>query len=580
MPLPVELGYVVSGQKLVVSVQGSELVLRISMPGSAPLSTPAEAQASIRSVDRATIVSLNIAFKTSGSTSSSPPQANGAASPEAGPSTSRRQLGGLQEEMKQLQELVYLPLMRPELFEDHGLQPPRGVLLHGPPGTGKTSLALSLSSSFLPASSIFTISGPELSSSYHGRTEARIRKVFRAARRKGKAVIIIDEIDVIASNRESEDGGGGIGSRVVATLLTEIDGVGQEYRSRQKEGARAGQGRVRSGQDQHESQGSSGSEDEEDGGGPRPSRIVVIAATNRPNVLDPALRRPGRLDREIEIGVPTPAARLDILETLLVRTPHALSEDDLQHVANRTHGFVGADLSALVREAGMKVIRRRLDEEQAAQAGPSEDLSTGLSKLQLAATSQGYLLTSEDLLSSVAGLRPSSLRSMLPPPPLPWSAIGLGSPDSPYSKIKQSILQCVEWPLKYPHKMAQLGIAGSRGVLLYGPPGCSKTMLARACAQSQGINWMSIKGPELFSKYLGDSEKALRELFRKARQASPTIVFFDEIDALTTTRSQGGGENAVADRVIATLLTELDGVEGLEKVVVIAATNRPEVIVS
>lgn len=283
------------------------------------------------------------------------------------------------------------------------------------------------------------------------------------------------------------------------------------------------------------------------------------------------------------LGVPSPAARLDILTTLLTDTPHSLTADDIHQVASRTHGFVGADLSALTREAGMKVIRRRLMDEQT-EAGGIDHLSVQMQQNLNISKNARHLLTADDLFSSVPLMRPSSLRSMLPPPPLSWSSIGLGSPDSLYSIAKQRILQSVEWPLKYSSQMKKLGISGGRGVLLYGPPGCSKTMIARACAQSEGINWIGVKGPELFSKYLGDSEKALRDLFRKARAASPAIIFFDEIDALTATRSSGGdadqGSSAVNDRVIATLLTEMDGADVLDKVVIIAATNRPEVIVS
>ncbi|CAO1629465.1 unnamed protein product [Parajaminaea phylloscopi] len=629
--LVLDLGFLVAAQRLAVPVQSVLVLLRAHFPDS--LHRPAtleDARSSVRAVSRATQVRIStvpakVATARSAAHAAAPLPGNQGSQP----TRPTRRLGGLDRELAQLDELVKLPLLRPELFQEHGLQPPRGVLLHGPPGTGKTSLALSVATSFLPPESIFTISGPELSSSYHGRTEARIRKVFSRARRCETSVVIIDEIDVIAGNREGDDSDA-VGSRVVATLLTEIDGVGQEYRKRKA--GRRGSRRVRDGSDSGSGSDEGGESDadvgdddddnDDDNGGDgvnrhagpssarpkQPNRMIVIAATNRPNVLDPALRRPGRLDREIEIGVPNPEARLDIFQTLLRNTPHNLTTEQLQAVAKRTHGFVGADLSALVREAGMRVIRRRLAlekqdaERSSGQAGIDGIVSQAQKSLTLdsgdAVATRGTgasedprpipLLGVEDLFECLPLMRPSSLRSVASPPPLSWSSIGLGSPTSPYAMIKQAIQQTVEWPLKYGDRMRKLGISGSRGVLLYGPPGCSKTMIARACAESQGVNWIGVKGPELYSKFLGDTERQLRDLFRKARSASPTIIFFDEIDALTTSRSLGGegggggggggGPSDVSDRVIATLLTELDSFDPLDKVVVVAATNRPMVI--
>lgn len=567
--LPVELGCVLPGQNFAVIHQGYRVVFRIQ-PNQPKPTTFEEAQAAKIRVLRDTNVVIAGTHAALSSAQMEEPisekpkvQPSNALSKAEQPSSIRPSLGGLEEEMKQLHELVILPLTRPDLFEQHNIPLSKGVLLHGPPGTGKTSLSLAVASSFLKPSQIFTISGPELNSSYHGGTERRIRRVFQKARRQEKAVIIIDEIDVIAASRDGGDGDS-VGSRVVATLLTEIDGLGQYHKKTKK------------GDD-------SGNDDDGDDDAPpsKPGRLVVIAATNRPNVLDPALRRPGRLDREIEIGVPNPTARLDIIKKMLHQTPHNMTEQDLQEVAARTHGFVGADLSALVREAGMRVIRRQLQAESRSGSGTGLDSVVDATR-DLSLTD--HTLTAQDVFAALPLLRPSSLRSLLPPPPLSWSSIGLGSPGSPYDRIKQSIQQTIEWPLRYQDRMRRLGISANRGVLLYGPPGCSKTMIARACAQSEGINWIGVKGPELYSKYLGDSEKAVRELFHKARAAAPTIIFFDEIDALTTTRSAGtgddGGANAVSDRVIATLLTEMDGAEALEKVVIIAATNRPQVIVS
>lgn len=440
-------------------------------------------------------------------------------------------LGGLDEQIDELKRLVEMPLRSPEIFQRYGLRPPRGLLLFGPPGTGKTTLAYSAAKSCVEASSIEIISGPELTSSLHGGTERALRKVFARARQNSPSVVIIDEIDALAPRRDggdaSSDGAGEVEKRVVATLLTLMDGL-------------------------------SGTDDS--------SRVVVIAATNRPNAIDPALRRPGRLDREIEVGIPTRDARLSILSVLLRHVPNSLNKEQVEEIANRTHGYVGADLSALVREAGMRAVTREM---------VSPPLTQQLDHLSLNGkstfTDEG--LTLVDFTAAQAIIRPSAMREIsLELPKVTWNDI---APGQAGLAIQQKVRECVEWPLKHKSTMERLGVTAPRGVLLYGPPGCSKTLIARALASESGLNFVAVKGPELLNKYVGESERALREVFRKARAASPSIVFFDEIDGLTTTR---GSESASSDKIIATLLNEMDGIEQLNNVLVVAATNRPEVI--
>lgn len=441
-------------------------------------------------------------------------------------------LGGLDRQIDELKRLVEMPLRRPEVFRRYGLKPPRGLLLYGPPGTGKTTLAYSAARSCVDDSSIEIISGPELTSSLHGGTERALRKVFARAKRKSPSVVIIDEIDALAPRRDgadaSTDGAGEVEKRVVATLLTLMDGL-------------------------------SGDQDE--------SRVVVIAATNRPNAIDPALRRPGRLDREIEVGIPTSDARLAILTVLLAQVPHTLTSTELLDIANRTHGYVGADLSALVREAGMRAVSRDTF---------SEGVLTEMNRLSMSdelVDGQESGLTYADFQAAQIIIRPSAMREIsLELPKVSWDDV---APGKRGLQIQQKIRECVEWPLKHKDTLQRLGITAPRGVLLYGPPGCSKTLIARALASESGLNFVAVKGPELLNKYVGESERALREVFRKARAASPSIIFFDEIDGLTTTR---GAESASSDKIIATLLNEMDGIEQLADVLVVAATNRPEVI--
>ncbi|KAL9936606.1 hypothetical protein V8E36_004674 [Tilletia maclaganii] len=464
------------------------------------------------------------------------------------PSRAYDDLGGLDRQVEQIRELVELPLRRPELFQQYGLRPPKGVLLFGPPGTGKTTLARLAAASV--SAHVLVINGPELSSSFHGETEQRLRAVFAEANRKSPCVVVIDEIDALAPRRDegTGDGGGGgqsgageVERRTVATLLTLLDGVEQPAVGTGAKG--------------------------------ETPRVVVIAATNRPNAIDPALRRPGRLDREIEVGIPNAENRAAILRVMLRKVPHLISEEQIDEIASQTHGYVGADLSSLVREAGMRVIRR-ISKHATSIAPPRDgpsDVAEAMESLSLSTAPDGTSLTYADLQAAKHVVRPSAMREIvLDPPKVYWRDI-VSTGDT-----QLRVREAVEWPLRHAPAFRRLGIRPPRGVLLYGPPGCSKTMFAQALATESGLNFLSVKGPELYSKYVGESERAVRELFRKARAAAPSVVFLDEIDALTTTRGDEAG--AVGDRVIASLLTELDGVESVADIVVVAATNRPQVI--
>ncbi|KAH9015299.1 AAA family ATPase [Lactarius hengduanensis] len=423
-------------------------------------------------------------------------------------------VGGLDEQIAQIRDLIEIPLRRPELFRHFaGLKPPRGLLLHGPPGTGKTHLARAISAS--TGSSVLTINGPELTSAYHGETEASLRRVFAAARAREPCIIILDEVDAICPRR-GDDAGGEVEKRTVATLLTEMDGV-----------------------------------DSADG-----VRVVVVATTNRPNAIDPALRRPGRFDREIEIGVPDLNARIAILNVLLAKTPHSITRDELHAVASRAHGYVGADLAAVVREAGTLAIKRFL------ASGPDP-------------TPGSAYLKATDLAAALPTVRPSALRAhAITAAPVRFSDIG------GQASVIARLRECVEWPLVHRDALARLGVRAPKGVLLCGPPGCSKTVLARATAAESGVNFVAVRGPELLNKYVGESERAVRDIFRKARSVAPSIIFFDEIDALATSRSSTApdSESGTHEGVLLSLLNEMDGVEELVGVTVIGATNRPEVL--
>jgi transitional endoplasmic reticulum ATPase len=429
------------------------------------------------------------------------------------PRVTYEDIGGLTDEIRKVREMIELPLRYPELFERLGVEAPKGVLLHGPPGTGKTLLAKAVASE--TNANFSSISGPEIMSKFYGESEGRLREIFDQAQENAPSIIFIDELDSIAPKREEVTGD--VEKRVVSQLLALMDGL--------------------------QSRG----------------KVVVIGATNRPNALDPALRRPGRFDREIEIGVPNKDGRLQVLQIHTRGMP--LADDvDLKGLANVTHGFVGADLEALSKEAALHALRRILpDIDFSADSVPASILNK-------------IIVDMNDFQESLKEIEPSALREVLVEVPnVKWTDIG-GLKD-----VKEELQEAVEWPLKYPEFFEHMNTDPPKGVLLYGPPGTGKTMLAKAVANESEANFISIKGPELLSKWVGESERGVREVFRKARQASPTIIFFDELDSITPIRG-GYGDSHVTERVISQILTELDGLEELKQVVVIGATNRLDMV--
>ncbi|MDM7933831.1 MAG: CDC48 family AAA ATPase [Methanothrix sp.] len=433
---------------------------------------------------------------------------------KVGPRVTYEDIGGLSAEIKKVREMIELPMKHPELFERLGVEAPKGVLLYGPPGTGKTLLARALASE--TNAHFETLSGPEIMSKYYGESEERLRQLFKTAEEQAPSIILIDEIDSIAPKREEV--AGEVERRVVAQLLALMDGM--------------------------ESRG----------------KVVVIGATNRPDALDPALRRPGRFDREIEIGVPNRQSRLEILQIHTRGMP--LSKDvNLERLADVTHGFVGADLAALAREAGMRALRRVLPElDLEVEAIPAEILN----KIEV---------NNDDFLDALREMEPSAMREVLVESPnVRWDEIG------GLEEVKQQLIESVEWPLAYAKLFAHMDAKAPKGILLYGPPGTGKTLLAKAVATESQANFISVKGPEFLSKWVGESEKAVRETFRKARQAAPSVIFLDEIDSIAPARSGSTSDSHVTERVISQILTELDGLESLNSVVVIAATNRPDII--
>ncbi|MEM3956940.1 MAG: CDC48 family AAA ATPase [Thermoproteota archaeon] len=429
------------------------------------------------------------------------------------PRVTYEDIGGLHEEIQRIREMVELPLRHPELFQRLGIEPPKGVLLHGPPGTGKTLLAKAVANE--SDANFLSINGPEIMSKFYGESEERLRRVFQEAQEKAPSIIFIDEIDAIAPKREEV--GGEVERRVVAQLLALMDGLKAR------------------------------------------GDVIVIGATNVPNMIDPALRRPGRFDREIEIGVPDKQGRLEILQIHTRSMP--LDKDvDLKKLAEITHGYTGADLAALCREAAMKALRRYLPEIKLDERIPQSVL-------------EKMVVKAEDFMNAFKEITPSAMREVyVEVPTVRWSDVG------GLEEIKRRLRETVELPIKTPEKFEKLGITPPKAILLYGPPGCGKTLLARAVATESEANFISIKGPEIFSKWVGESEKAIREVFRKARLASPSIIFLDEVDAIAPRRGMSMADSGVTERVVSQLLTEMDGLTPIERIVIIGATNRPELL--
>ena len=430
------------------------------------------------------------------------------------PSITYEDIGGIRNEISRVREMIELPLRHPELFKRLGVEAPKGVLLHGPPGTGKTLLARAVANE--TNANFYSIGGPEIMSKYYGESEEKLRNVFEQAEKNAPSIIFIDEIDSIAPKREEVSGE--VERRIVAQLLSLMDGL----KSRGK--------------------------------------VVVIGATNRVNAIDPALRRPGRFDRELEIGVPDREGRLEILQIHTRGMPLA-KDVNLEKLADISHGFVGADLQSLSKEAGMRSLRRIL---------PNIDLSTGNIPSE---TLRQIIVTMNDFMDVIKEMEPSAMREVfVEVPDISWNDIG------GLALIKQEMQEAVEWPLKYQGIFTYADAMPPKGILLYGPPGTGKTLMAKAAANESEANFISIKGPELLSKWVGESEKGVREIFRKARQAAPCIIFFDEIDAIAPKRGGDFGDSHVTERLISQLLTELDGLEILTNVLVIGATNRPDIV--
>ncbi len=424
------------------------------------------------------------------------------------------ELGGLKNEVQKIREMVELPMRHPELFDKIGVEAPKGVLLYGPPGTGKTLLAKAVAGE--TNAHFISLSGPEIMGKYYGESEEKIREIFNQAEENSPSIIFIDEIDSIAPKRDEVSGE--VEKRIVSQLLTLMDGM----KSRGK--------------------------------------VVVIAATNRPDSIDPALRRPGRFDREIEIGIPDDEGRFEIL-SIHTRGMPIDEKVDLEQISKTTHGFVGADLEVLSKEAAMRSLRRILPEIDLDEEKISSEI---LQKIEI---------TSEDFRDALKEVRPSALREVqVQIPNVSWDDVG------GLDELKEELREAVEWPIKHKEAFDYVDVETPKGILLHGPPGTGKTLIAKALAKMTESNFISIKGPELLSKWVGESEKGVREIFRKARQAAPCIIFLDEVDALVPRRGSGGSESHVTESVVSQILTEIDGLEELHNVLIVGATNRLDIV--
>jgi len=424
------------------------------------------------------------------------------------------ELGGLKSEVQKIREMVELPMRHPELFDKIGVEAPKGVLLYGPPGTGKTLLAKAVAGE--TNAHFISLSGPEIMGKHYGESEERIREIFTQAEENSPSIIFIDEIDSIAPKRDEVSGE--LEKRIVSQLLTLMDGM----KSRGK--------------------------------------VVVIAATNRPDSIDPALRRPGRFDREIEIGIPDDEGRFDIL-SIHTRGMPIDKKVNLKQISKTTHGFVGADLEVLSKEAAMRSLRRILPEIDLDEDKISSEI---LQKIEI---------TSDDFREALKEVRPSALREVqVQIPDVSWDDVG------GLDELKDELREAVEWPIKHKEAYDYVNVETPKGVLLHGPPGTGKTLIAKALAKMTESNFISIKGPELLSKWVGESEKGVREIFRKARQVAPCIIFLDEVDALVPRRGSGNSDSHVTENIVSQILTEIDGLEELHNVLIIGATNRLDIV--